>query len=181
MLAAAEAGRDLAYFTFGDSELMTDVHDMHSFLTLNNISVGKKEPILFSLPLFSFGHSCNINLLWSGSKMHHLRLFSSPSQVRCMVCCSSTTAQCARVASDGGQISASTPSSTSRSGPPRRQMTRARPDGPPLQTAVKVRWLNWWVTTAYCWKVKQTVFCSVFFSAFHSCSLDRLLMSTCFY
>lgn len=41
MLAAAEAGRDVAYFTFGDSQLMTDVHNIHSFLTLNNITVGK--------------------------------------------------------------------------------------------------------------------------------------------
>uniref|UniRef100_A0A672YG83 poly(ADP-ribose) glycohydrolase n=1 Tax=Sphaeramia orbicularis TaxID=375764 RepID=A0A672YG83_9TELE len=41
MLAAAEAGRDVAYFTFGDSQLMTDVHDMHAFLTQRKISVGK--------------------------------------------------------------------------------------------------------------------------------------------
>lgn len=41
MLAAAEAGRDVAYFTFGDSQLMTDVHKMHSFLTRRKISVGK--------------------------------------------------------------------------------------------------------------------------------------------
>ncbi|XP_054605219.2 poly(ADP-ribose) glycohydrolase isoform X3 [Nothobranchius furzeri] len=41
MLAAAEAGRDVAYFTFGDSQLMTDVYNMHSFLTQRNISVGR--------------------------------------------------------------------------------------------------------------------------------------------
>ncbi|XP_074520033.1 poly(ADP-ribose) glycohydrolase [Halichoeres trimaculatus] len=41
MLAAAEAGRDVAYFTFGDSQLMTDVHNMHSFLTQRKISVGE--------------------------------------------------------------------------------------------------------------------------------------------
>uniref|UniRef100_A0A8C6L6Y5 poly(ADP-ribose) glycohydrolase n=1 Tax=Nothobranchius furzeri TaxID=105023 RepID=A0A8C6L6Y5_NOTFU len=41
MLAAAEAGRDVAYFTFGDSQLMTDVYNMHSFLTQRNISVGE--------------------------------------------------------------------------------------------------------------------------------------------
>uniref|UniRef100_A0A3Q2YRF4 poly(ADP-ribose) glycohydrolase n=1 Tax=Hippocampus comes TaxID=109280 RepID=A0A3Q2YRF4_HIPCM len=41
MLAAAEAGRDLAYFTFGDSQLMTDVHSMHSFLTQRRITVGE--------------------------------------------------------------------------------------------------------------------------------------------
>uniref|UniRef100_A0A8C6URW8 poly(ADP-ribose) glycohydrolase n=1 Tax=Neogobius melanostomus TaxID=47308 RepID=A0A8C6URW8_9GOBI len=32
MLAAAEAGRDVAYFTFGDTQLMEDVHHMHCFL-----------------------------------------------------------------------------------------------------------------------------------------------------
>ncbi|XP_061788140.1 poly(ADP-ribose) glycohydrolase-like [Nerophis lumbriciformis] len=46
MLAAAEAGRDVAYFTFGDSQLMTDVHDMHSLLTLRNISVGEVYELL---------------------------------------------------------------------------------------------------------------------------------------
>uniref|UniRef100_A0A669F063 poly(ADP-ribose) glycohydrolase n=1 Tax=Oreochromis niloticus TaxID=8128 RepID=A0A669F063_ORENI len=46
MLAAAEAGRDVAYFTFGDSQLMTDVHNMHSFLIQKNISVGKVYDLL---------------------------------------------------------------------------------------------------------------------------------------
>ncbi|KAM6897284.1 poly(ADP-ribose) glycohydrolase [Xenentodon cancila] len=46
MLAAAEAGRDVAYFTFGDSQLMTDVHNMHSFLTRRNISVGEVYDLL---------------------------------------------------------------------------------------------------------------------------------------
>lgn len=46
MLAAAEAGRDVAYFTFGDKKLMTDVHNMHSFLTQRNICVGEKVTIL---------------------------------------------------------------------------------------------------------------------------------------
>ncbi|XP_041829181.1 poly(ADP-ribose) glycohydrolase isoform X2 [Melanotaenia boesemani] len=46
MLAAAEAGRDVAYFTFGDSQLMTDVHNMHTFLTQRNISVGEVYDLL---------------------------------------------------------------------------------------------------------------------------------------
>ncbi|KAL7372068.1 hypothetical protein ABVT39_009539 [Epinephelus coioides] len=46
MLAAAEAGRDVAYFTFGDSQLMTDVHKMHSFLTQRKISVGEVYELL---------------------------------------------------------------------------------------------------------------------------------------
>lgn len=46
MLAAAEAGRDVAYFTFGDSELMTDVHNMHSFLRQREICVGEVYDLL---------------------------------------------------------------------------------------------------------------------------------------
>uniref|UniRef100_A0A672J498 poly(ADP-ribose) glycohydrolase n=1 Tax=Salarias fasciatus TaxID=181472 RepID=A0A672J498_SALFA len=46
MLAAAEAGRDVVYFTFGDSQLMTDVYDMHSFLTQRSISVGEVYDLL---------------------------------------------------------------------------------------------------------------------------------------
>ena len=40
-MAAAEAGRDVAYFTFGDAQLMRDVHAMHSFLTKRTVNVGK--------------------------------------------------------------------------------------------------------------------------------------------
>ncbi|KAJ8360269.1 hypothetical protein SKAU_G00167940 [Synaphobranchus kaupii] len=40
ILAAAEAWRDVAYFTFGDWGLMRDVRDMHSFLTDRRVSVG---------------------------------------------------------------------------------------------------------------------------------------------
>ncbi|KAE8591366.1 hypothetical protein XENTR_v10018426 [Xenopus tropicalis] len=39
-LAAAEAGRDLVYFTFGDRELMKDIYLMYSFLTEKNKTVG---------------------------------------------------------------------------------------------------------------------------------------------
>lgn len=80
MLAAAEAGRDVAYFTFGDSELMTDVHDMHSFLTLNNISVGKTEENLFFLfPL-------DIHVIKNTMKMmiNHF-LVSVPGEVYCLL------------------------------------------------------------------------------------------------
>lgn len=121
-----------------------------------------------------------IKILWSDNEMHHLRLFSPPSQVRCMVCCSSTTAQSARVASVGGLISASTPSSTGRSGPPRRQMTAtgARPDSTSLQTAVKVRWLM--SHHSLLLEDEAAWFFFWFFSAFCPVSLDRLLMGTCF-
>uniref|UniRef100_A0A665WU55 poly(ADP-ribose) glycohydrolase n=1 Tax=Echeneis naucrates TaxID=173247 RepID=A0A665WU55_ECHNA len=46
MLASAEAARDVAYFTFGDSKLMKDVHNMHAFLTQNNIRVGEVYDLL---------------------------------------------------------------------------------------------------------------------------------------
>lgn len=46
MLAAAEAGRDVAYFTFGDRKLMADVHHMHAFLTHADISVGEVYDLL---------------------------------------------------------------------------------------------------------------------------------------
>uniref|UniRef100_A0A8C6LBS1 poly(ADP-ribose) glycohydrolase n=1 Tax=Nothobranchius furzeri TaxID=105023 RepID=A0A8C6LBS1_NOTFU len=39
MMAAAEAGRDVAYFTFGDAQLMRDVHEMHTFLTERQVTV----------------------------------------------------------------------------------------------------------------------------------------------
>lgn len=45
MLAAAEAGRDVVYFTFGDELLMRDVHRMHTLLTEQNITVG----VIYSL------------------------------------------------------------------------------------------------------------------------------------
>ncbi|XP_062319354.1 poly(ADP-ribose) glycohydrolase [Osmerus eperlanus] len=41
LMAAAEAGRDVAYFTFGDAQLMRDVHAMHSFLTKRTVNVGR--------------------------------------------------------------------------------------------------------------------------------------------
>lgn len=40
LMAAAVAGRDVAYFTFGDVKLMRDVNEMHTFLTDGNVTVG---------------------------------------------------------------------------------------------------------------------------------------------
>lgn len=40
LMAAAEAGRDMAYFTFGDAQLMRDVHEIHTFLTQRKVTVG---------------------------------------------------------------------------------------------------------------------------------------------
>lgn len=41
MLAAAEARRDLIYFTFGDADLLRDVHNIHTLITHKHITVGK--------------------------------------------------------------------------------------------------------------------------------------------
>ncbi|KAM4607203.1 poly(ADP-ribose) glycohydrolase isoform 1-T2 [Polymixia lowei] len=46
LMAAAEAGRDVAYFTFGDAQLMRDVHEMHTFLTERQITVGRLYGLL---------------------------------------------------------------------------------------------------------------------------------------
>lgn len=41
LMAAAEAGRDVAYFTFGEAGLMVDVHKMHTFLRDKQVTVGR--------------------------------------------------------------------------------------------------------------------------------------------
>ncbi|XP_068424615.1 poly(ADP-ribose) glycohydrolase-like [Clinocottus analis] len=41
LMAAAEAGRDVAYYTFGDAQLMRDVHEIHTFLTERQVTVGR--------------------------------------------------------------------------------------------------------------------------------------------
>ncbi|XP_075697874.1 poly(ADP-ribose) glycohydrolase isoform X2 [Rhinoderma darwinii] len=48
LLAAAETGRDVVYFTFRDKELMHEVHRMHSFLVENNKSVGDIYKLLLN-------------------------------------------------------------------------------------------------------------------------------------
>ncbi|NWY62959.1 PARG glycohydrolase, partial [Chionis minor] len=40
ILAAAEAGRDVVYFTFGDVELMRDIYSMHTFLCEKGQTIG---------------------------------------------------------------------------------------------------------------------------------------------
>ncbi|KAM5321054.1 poly(ADP-ribose) glycohydrolase isoform 1-T1 [Glossophaga mutica] len=46
ILAAAVAERDVAYFTFGDSELMRDIYSMHTFLTERKLTVGEVYKLL---------------------------------------------------------------------------------------------------------------------------------------
>lgn len=46
ILAAAVAERDVVYFTFGDSELMRDIYNMHTFLTERKLTVGEVYKLL---------------------------------------------------------------------------------------------------------------------------------------
>ena len=46
LMAAAENKRDMAYFTFGDRDLVRDGGDMYKFLVDNNITVGKLYSLL---------------------------------------------------------------------------------------------------------------------------------------
>ncbi|XP_048419424.1 poly(ADP-ribose) glycohydrolase isoform X2 [Stegostoma tigrinum] len=46
MMAAAEAGRDVVYFTFGDRELMIEIYEMHKFLTEKEQTVGQIYKLL---------------------------------------------------------------------------------------------------------------------------------------
>ncbi|KAG8551818.1 hypothetical protein GDO81_004285 [Engystomops pustulosus] len=48
LLAAAETGRDVVYFTFGDKELMREVYNMHKFLIEKNQTVGDIYKLLVS-------------------------------------------------------------------------------------------------------------------------------------
>ncbi|XP_005801698.2 poly(ADP-ribose) glycohydrolase-like [Xiphophorus maculatus] len=54
LMATAEAGRDVAYFTFGDAQLMRDVHEMHTFLTERRVTVGQ----VYSLFIQYFNEEC---------------------------------------------------------------------------------------------------------------------------
>lgn len=57
LMAAAEAGRDVAYFTFGDAQLMRDVHEMHTFLTERQVTVGKTHTQKQTFFVFSLQES----------------------------------------------------------------------------------------------------------------------------
>jgi len=39
-MSAAQANRDVAYFTFGDTKLMDSIHRMHTSFKSKNITVG---------------------------------------------------------------------------------------------------------------------------------------------
>uniref|UniRef100_A0A4X2LGK1 poly(ADP-ribose) glycohydrolase n=2 Tax=Vombatus ursinus TaxID=29139 RepID=A0A4X2LGK1_VOMUR len=54
ILAAAAAERDVAYFTFGDSELMRDIYSMHTFLTERGQTVGQ----IYKLLLRYYNEEC---------------------------------------------------------------------------------------------------------------------------
>ena len=52
LMAAAENGRDLLYFTFGDEELRDQIFDMHCLLIDHSITIGTLYQV--GVPLFLF-------------------------------------------------------------------------------------------------------------------------------
>ncbi|XP_077115453.1 poly(ADP-ribose) glycohydrolase isoform X2 [Ranitomeya variabilis] len=54
LLAAAETGRDVVYFTFGDKALMHEVYKMHDFLIENDKTVGD----IYKLLLMYYSEKC---------------------------------------------------------------------------------------------------------------------------
>lgn len=42
LMAAAEAGRDVVFFTFDDERLMNELYSMHSILVTHKVKVGKE-------------------------------------------------------------------------------------------------------------------------------------------
>ncbi|XP_025207633.1 poly(ADP-ribose) glycohydrolase [Melanaphis sacchari] len=46
LMSAAQANRDVAYFTFGDTKLLDSIYSMHTFLKSQNITVGEVSRIL---------------------------------------------------------------------------------------------------------------------------------------
>jgi hypothetical protein len=46
LMAAAECGRDVAYFTFGDEQLRNSLFDMHTFLRERKVTVGQLYQII---------------------------------------------------------------------------------------------------------------------------------------
>ena len=45
LMAASQAGRNVAYFTFGDEELMRDGVEMYKLLHEHNVTVGKLDKL----------------------------------------------------------------------------------------------------------------------------------------
>lgn len=70
LMAAAEAGRDVAYFTFGDAQLMRDVHEIHTFLTERQVTVGKTHTQNQMFLVFLFLPSA-LRLRSSYTKLHN--------------------------------------------------------------------------------------------------------------
>lgn len=48
VMAVAEIGRDLAYFTFGDEQLRDTIASMHQFLVQNEVTIGKYSTASYS-------------------------------------------------------------------------------------------------------------------------------------
>lgn len=62
ILAAAESGRDVVYFTFGDVELMRDIYSMHTFLCEKGQTVGEHTKIFSFSRDFSVSGNCPVRI-----------------------------------------------------------------------------------------------------------------------
>jgi len=56
ILSAAQAKRDVAYFTFGNTELQESIYDMHSFLKNQNVTIGEICKILIKYNTYLSTH-----------------------------------------------------------------------------------------------------------------------------
>ncbi|XP_067857418.1 poly(ADP-ribose) glycohydrolase-like [Heptranchias perlo] len=57
IMAAAQAQKDVVYFTFGDSALMKSIHEMHQFLQQKDFTVGRLYNLLEKYSKIDFGGS----------------------------------------------------------------------------------------------------------------------------
>lgn len=62
ILAAAESGRDVVYFTFGDVELMRDIYSMHTFLCEKGQTVGEHTEMFSYSRDFSISRNCPVRI-----------------------------------------------------------------------------------------------------------------------
>ena len=58
-MGAAENGRDVLYFTFGDEKLRDDIFDVFTLLKNKNVSVGSLYNVSYEKMHFWLLYSCN--------------------------------------------------------------------------------------------------------------------------
>ena len=74
LMAASEAGRHLAYFTFGDTELRDQVYHVYTFLTDKQVTVGKHLVHMLICTSHTLHHTIVMNV--GKEKIHDLLVMS---------------------------------------------------------------------------------------------------------